>query len=370
MKFNTSLLISMLGLPLFLLTQLTGCNSGEGNLQNTSETLIRPAKIVFAQPAGIVAVRSYPGSLEASRKTELAFRVGGELEALPARAGMRVKKGELLAQLDDEEYKKDFDEARARQELAEIQFKQYKKLLEQKLASRLQFDQANAELKSATAALERARNNVAYTKLLAPFDGAIAQVSVENYQAVSANTPIIQFHSQKTLDVRVSIPESMISRLLPDSNSIPIDQFCGKVYFQSHPGKAYQACHKEHEFIPDPVTRNYSAVFTLQPLSDFVALPGMTVKLVLDFSPFMASQSPEAVLIPVESIFYDDGGQWVWAVGKDMKVHRTAVDIDQVQGEMIRVSHGIMQDQPIVAAGVSYLREGIKVRPMRKERGL
>jgi len=349
---------------------LSGCGNGaEPDAGNARES-IRPAKIVTVQPSGINVIRTYPGILDASKKSELAFRVGGELVELPAQSGMVVRKGDMVARLDDSEYKNILDEREARYELAKIQYEQASKLVKQKLGSQLQLDQAQAERKSAKAAMEVARDNLGYTKLLAPFDGVIAQVSVENYQAIEHKTPIIQLQQDDILDVDISIPESMIKQLIRPGDPEIIKAFCGEVRFTNHPGKSYKACYKEHESIPDALTRNYALVFSLQPITDFAALPGMTVSMTLDFSPFAVDSEIEGVLVPIEAVFEQDGKEWVWVVSEDMRAQLTEVSTTEFVGEMIAVSKGLNPGQPIIAAGVSYVLEGMPVRPVVKERGL
>ncbi len=89
-------------------------------------------------------------------------------------------------------------------DLAKIQHDQARKLLKKKLSSQLQYDQAAAELKSARAALDHARDNLQYTRLVAPFDGIVARVDAENYQAIQAKVPIIQLQDDERLDIRFS----------------------------------------------------------------------------------------------------------------------------------------------------------------------
>lgn len=349
---------------------LSGCGNGSESDTGEVRESARPAKIVTVQSSGINVIRTYPGILDASKKSELAFRVGGELIDLPAQPGMQVRKGDMIARLDDSEYKNILDEREARHELAKIQYEQARKLVKQKVGSQLQLDQARAELKTAKSAMEVARDNLRYTKLLAPFDGVIAQLSVDNYQAIQPKTPIIQLQQDDILDVDISIPESMIKQLIRPSEPEILKDFCGEVRFTNHPGNVYKACYKEHESIPDPLTRNYSLVFSLQPITDFAALPGMTVSMTLDFSPFAKDQEINGLLVPVEALFEQDGRQWVWAVDDAMKAYQTEVKTAGFVGEMMAVTEGLEAGQHIIAAGVSYVREGMLVRPVIKERGL
>lgn len=349
---------------------ISGCEKDSNINPLTLIKTAKPVKILSAQSSEIHTIRSYPGTLDASQKAQLAFRVGGELVELPGQPGMHLKKGELIARLDEAEYKNILDERQAKYELAKIQFNQARKLVNQKVGSKLQFDLTKAELKSAKSAMEVARDNLSYTRLVAPFDGVIAQLSVENYQAIQQQIPIIQFQNEERLDVYFSVPESIITQLINTEDQEIIRNFCGKVKFSKHPDKQYKACYKKHESIPDTLTRNYSAVFTLPPITEFTALPGMTVTMTLDFAPLLIKKQFKGVLVPVETVFDQDGKQWVWRVNKEMKAKQTEVKTGHFIDDKLLITDGLQQGQLVIAAGVSYIREDMLVRPIIKERGL
>lgn len=351
-----------------LLFAATGCERTETT--ETQSEIARPAKIVPVLPASISVLRTYPGTLEASKKAELAFRVGGQLSDLPVQAGDWVKKGDLLARLDEAVYQNTVDERQARFELAKIQHEQASKMVKKNLTSQLQYDQAATELKLATAALERARDDLEYTRLLAPFEGVVARVDIENHQAIQAKTPIIKLQDDSMLDIRFSVPESLISHLKQSEHHTSVQGFCGAVHFASHEEKTYRACHRKHESVPDPVTRNYSAVFSLEKIKDFAALPGMTATIELDFSTFLLEDAARGLLIPLEAVFEQDGSQWVWVVDADSRARKTRVDVGVFEGGMLEISAGLTANDKVIAAGVSHIRESMLVAPIVKERGL
>ncbi len=364
-----SLLINS-GLLLISGLSLNACDHVSDTERVDTQKTARPVKLLTVQASGIRTIRSYPGILDASKKAELAFRVGGQLVELPGQPGMQVKKGEVIARLDNSKYKNILDEKEAKYELAKIQNDQARKLVNQKVGSQLKYDLASAELKMAKSAMEVARDNLNYTRLLAPFDGVIAQLSVDNYQAIQPQEPIIHFQDEESLDVYISVPESMITQLISPYDPDSIQKFCGYVQFVSHRDKRFKACYKKHDSIPDPLTRNYLAVFTLLQITDFVTLPGMTVTMTLDFSPFINKSMNNSILVPVEAVFDQDGKQWVWVVNNKMKTKQTEVKTNRFIENSIIITKGLSSGQVIITAGVSYIRENMLVRPVIKERGL
>lgn len=363
---SMALVVLLVGTALML----NGCEKNPGEASAEKLEQARSAKIVPVLSAGVSALRTYPGTLEAFQKAELAFRVEGQLIARPAKPGLRVKKGDELARLDDTDYRNTVDERQARYGLAKIQYDQASKLLKQKLSSQLKFDQAVAEMKSAKAALEQARDNLAYTRLLAPFDGIVARISVDNYQAIKAKETIIHLQNDTLLDVHFSVPETLINRLKKVQDPGVLENYCGSVHFSSHPGKSYRACYKEHESVPDALTRNYATVFTLDEMPGFAALPGMTVTIALDFSLLLPEDRAKGLLIPLEAVFEKSGQKWVWRVDAGMRAHRVPVEIGRFEGQMLEITEGLTSNDKVIAAGVDYVRENMLVKALFKERGL
>lgn len=367
----------MVSLPFFrtlavsagLCLMASACSEQEASEHISTEDLVRPAKLVSALAVNAETVRAYPATLQAKEQAVLTFRVPGELQHLPARAGDSVKRGELLAALDPTDYQLAVKEREATFDLAQAQYKKNQRLAKQKFVSSNDLDVSRAEFRRAQAALDLARDDRQYTELKAPFDGVVARVEVDNFEAVKVGQAIVLLQDLSQLEVHFSIPESTLLkfRRLADRS-----QICGEVYLtpQSPPKKA---CYKSNNATPDPLTRSYPVVFQLQEqLSDSPTLPGMSVTLKMQFNPawLTTSNTQQGVLVPVEALFKDQGETWVWRVDAEGMVHKTPVTLHSLQSQQALISQGLEAGQTVVAAGVHFLKPGQKVRPIRKERGL
>jgi RND family efflux transporter MFP subunit len=349
---------------------LSGCSEPQDTGNEGMGSTARPAKIVALEANTSGLRRTYPGTLAASQQADLAFRVSGQLIELPALSGGRVTSGEVLARLDPTDFENTVAGLEARFDLAKTQLQQARELLKKNLSSKLLFDQAESEFKSARAALQQAQDNLRYTQLKAPFDGIIARVGIENHQPVQAQAPIIQIRTDNDLEIRFSVPESLLVRLRQVEDPAEIAAFCGKVRFATHPGQTFRACYKEHESVPDPLTRNYAAAFTLDRITDFVVLPGMTATIELDFSAFLASHTKRSLSAPVEAVFAEEGQKWLWTVDANMQARKTAVEVGRIAAGRIEIISALPPGTKIIAAGVAYIREGMSVKPLVKQRGL
>jgi RND family efflux transporter MFP subunit len=362
MILRISRLVPLLGTALLL----SSCGSGKPPMAPT-QAPARPAKIVTVAVDGGELHRTFPGTLRAARRSELAFRVSGQLMALPAQAGMRVEKGQLLGRLDDADFRNQLADREAKFQLAKTQHAKVAKLIDKHYTTQADLDEVVANLKAARAALELARDNLNYTELHAPFDGVVGHVAVENHQAVKAQAPVLQLQSDASLDVVFSVPESLLTSLRRIEDP---SQICAQVRFNARPEKVYRACYKEHDSLPDPFTRTYTVVHTMAAVEDFPVLPGMAVNVEVDLSGLLSERPRVGVRVPLGAIFEEGGRRWAWRLDEEMRVRRTEVQTGDIRGESLRVVAGLVAGDRIVAAGVSRLREGMQVRPLVKERGL
>ena len=130
-----------------VLSTLTACTGEEKAVASDvkQEEMIRPAIISEVTGFSGSNVRTFPGLIEANKKTDLAFRVAGQLTKLPVKAGASVKKGQLLAQLDSTDYQNAYDDRIAKLNLARTQHKQTTTLFKKRYASQAEVDSVTAQ---------------------------------------------------------------------------------------------------------------------------------------------------------------------------------------------------------------------------------
>ncbi len=361
MRLASAVLMS----SVFLL--LTACT--EQAAQSDVEQVVRPVKLFNINSNSDQAIRSFPAEVVANQGSYLAFRVNGELLEFPALAGQHVEKGELLAKLDPEDFELQYEERKARFELAESQLERVQKLFDRSIASQSELDQAIANKQVAESAMKIAKTNLDNSELRAPFAGTVAKVFVKNFENIQAKQNILRLETRDLMDVVIQIPEKLIARIDKDV------QYQPEVVFDGYPDKSYQLTIKEFDTQADPTTLTYKVVFSLPVPEDFNLLAGMTGRVDIDLSKITSSQSAYT-LLPVEAVFSEptepEGkNSYVWVFDENSgQVHKQAVKVGQLHRDGIEVLSGIEKGQTVVAAGVHFLEEGMKVRPWQKERGL
>ncbi|WP_404343907.1 efflux RND transporter periplasmic adaptor subunit [Pseudoalteromonas mariniglutinosa] len=330
---------------------------------------IRPVKLIKIGDNSDVTIRSFPGEVVANQGSYLAFRVNGELLEFPALAGQHVEKGELLAKLDPEDFQLQYDERKARYELAKSQLQRIQKLFNKSIASQSELDQAIANKQVAESAAKIAKTNLDNTELRAPFSGTVAKVFVKNFENIQAKQNILRLETRDFMDVVIQVPEKLIARIDKEANYQPT------VVFDGYPSKTYTLTIKEFDTQADPATLSYKVVFSLPVPDDFNLLAGMTGRVDIDLSKVTHSQQFYA-LLPVAAVFSEptesqQDNSYVWLYDETTAtVSKQVVEVGKLHRNGIEILSGVKQGQTVVAAGVHSLEDGMQVRPWQKERGL
>ena len=348
------------------LLSLIGCSEPE---KIVKEEPIRPVKLFSIGHDSQTNIRSFPAEVVANQGSYLAFRVNGELVEFPVLAGEQVKKGQLLAKLDPEDFQLQYNERKARYELAKSQLKRIKQLFDKNITSQSELDQAVANEQVAESAFKIAETNLEYSELRAPFAGIVAKVFVKNFESIKAKQNVLRLETRDFMDVAIQVPEKIVARIQKDTQYQPMVEFDG------YHDKQYNLTLKEWDTQADPATLTYKVVFSLPVPEDFNLLAGMSGQVMIDLSKVTRSQTPYTIL-PIESVFSDPNkslsdNAYVWVFNQQTgTVHKQAVQVGQLHHDTIEVLSGVKEGQQIVSAGVHSLQEGMSVRPWNKERGL
>lgn len=362
-------LVQSLALLLATLPLLSACSGSDAPATDT----IRPVKLFAVADPLAQHLREFPGRLKAPEEAELSFRLGGELKELRVREGQLLQPGEAIAELDDTDVRLRLNDRQASYDLTRSQLERMQQLIERQMVSQAELDERRAQFNQAEAALNLARQELAYTRLSAPFAGRVARTHVERFQIVQPNQPIVTLYAGDSMDVVFQVPESLLSGLRADIDPGDIRP---RVRIDSLPGIEIEALYKEHASQPDPKSLTYQVTLAMQPPQGLVLLPGMSATVLLDVAQ-VSQQAGMPLLVPVEAVFSPDAGgpevRQVWIVSEHeggLKVHAREVQVGQLTQNAIEILAGLEPGEQIVAAGGAELAEGQRVREWTRERGL
>ena len=330
---------------------LFGCGKQE---QTLAEPESRPVKMKMIDVGDASSYRSFPAVVEAGDKAVLAFRVSGVLAEVNVRAGQDVNKGQVLAQLNQDEFLLQVEQAQANYALANVQFKRDAQLRKTNVVSELDFDTSKAELNQAEAALSKQKSNLGYTRLIAPYDGTVSLKMKENYEYVMIKEPVMHIQRAGIIDITFQLPEQLLARFQSDHDHDP------SVIFDTIPGQTFAAKFKEIDTEADPTNSSYKVTLWMQQPEGKNILPGMAAAVRITLPKNNQGN------IPPQALVRDNDALFVWLVNANGLVEKREVVLDPGG----RVLSGLNDGDTIAISGVLELQEGQRVRPWIKERGL
>jgi RND family efflux transporter MFP subunit len=340
----------------------TGCGEEAVELP----PVIKPVKTITVTGFG-EGEMTFPASIEAGEKVLMSFRVSGRIIELPIREGQEIRKGELIGRLDPKDYQIAVNEARAAFNKAVADLKRYQVLYEKDAVPLADLDLRIAQRDVTQAQLDGAEKNLTYTYLRAPFTGRIGRRYVENYMDVVSNEQIVDLNDITNIEVKVNVPESIISLSRQLGDKLELKNFAE---FETAPGKQYQLQIKEISNRADPLTQTFEVTFQMPQPDDIALLPGMNALVRLEATVKTDVDFETRIRIPAIAVMgADDEGSYVWVVNQqDMTVHRTMVELGQMSSEdKIFISSGLIGGEQLVVAGMKSLQEGIKVQLWKPE---
>lgn len=347
-------------LILLLAVMLTSCKERE---EITVPKSVKPVKLLTVQAGQEQLSMSLPGRVRAARRSELSFKISGPLEKLPIDEGQVVKKGDLIAQLLPRDFQTAINEAKARELEAEQQYQRYKELYAKRQVSKADFDRYRASRDVARAKLEDAQNALKDTRLVAPFDGVIAKRYVENFEKIQVKQPIAYLQLIDQLEILIDVPELMMAQFRQSGTLEVIAEFDAAADSQ------FPLTVKEFSTDADPATQTYQVVLTMDQPKEANILPGMTSKVTA--SAGEGYSTARGILIPAIAVLNDANNQdYVYLFDRDTNTaKKTPVSIGPLEGSQnVLVKEGLTGGEEIVIAGITKLKDGMKVRPWESQR--
>ncbi len=326
---------------------------------------IRPVKSMVIDLGQVTTGRQYPGRVRATEQVTLAFQVNGQIIELPVRNGQQVKRGDLLARLDPRDYQNALDAKQAQLTKAASDLEKLEKLLAVGAATQREVSDAKAANDVARADVEIARKALDDTRMLAPFDGTIANTLVDNFQNVQAKQDIVSLQDVTGVTIEVGVPEQ---RVIVAQRGRESERFRFVAVFDFLPGQEFDVTLREITTEADPVTQSYLATFEMPAPEDATILPGMTASILEYLLPAAAADDPDAgFAIPLSAAAIDGHGQYhVWRLsggeGGLFAAHRVDVTVGPMTGNLVVVKQGLAAGDRIATAGVHLLSEGQQVR--------
>jgi membrane fusion protein, multidrug efflux system len=313
-----------------------------------------PVEVAKAQSITLTDDVQAVGSLKSNQGVMLRPEVSGRIARLGFAEGQRVRRGQLLVQLDDTLQQAQLKQSQAQASIARTNLQRSRELLGQGFVSQSAVDQNAASLEVAEAQVALARAQLDRMKVLAPFDGTagIRVVDVGDY--IKDGADIVNIEDLSSLRVQFSLPERTIDRLRTGQ---PVD-----VAVDAYPGKSFKG---RVQAIDSQVDANGRALLVVAQVDN----PGSLLKPGMFARPRVVFAVREgAVVVPEEAVVPLGGRQMIFKVADGPDGKKVSQRIEARVGlrlpGKVEILEGLQAGDTVVTAGHSRLlrADGVPLR--------
>jgi RND family efflux transporter MFP subunit len=283
--------------------------------------------------------REFPGKLLPAQQSNLAFEIPGKINVINVDIGDVVKKGQILAELDNREATAQLKQAKAKYDLALQILNRYKDLRSEGHISIQDLDNANSEEIIAKSQFEFYKVKLEQTKLISPFDGVIQNRYLDTGSVINGGIPILEILGSKNVEAHISIPLKFVDKLnIGDSYDFKIGNKRPKgVLARLAP-------------MTPGGSDNRLAIFNFDTFFD----PGSIVELKLSIS-----TQGRGTWVPIKSLSQSEQGIWaIYTVNDKKVVVRDLVEILYFEGEYAYVNGTLNDGDLIILGGAQKIIEG------------
>ncbi len=324
-----------------------GCVNAEAQQEEAKREKVKPpessaVRVEVAEVSSSQAGLSIrlPGEVEGARDALMASPMGGYVEAVHGEAGQKVKKGQMLVNVDSATHSAARAQAEVELNTAKREFERAKSLRD--AIPSAEIDAAESRLLAAKAAVWRAQVQASRTVISAPFAGVIADLDIEVGEVAAPGAPLIRL---------VQLDPVMVSVSLSDRDVVAVSEGIAARVRPDARAEILNGTLKHLQAAADVRTRTFVAEIEV-PNPDKKLLPGMIVSVELD-APVAEDQmviSQDWLVTKMNNIgiFVDQGGKAVW---RD-------VTLGPVVRNMVVMEDGLTAGDSLVITGHRDLADG------------
>ncbi|MDD2966409.1 MAG: efflux RND transporter periplasmic adaptor subunit [Desulfovibrionaceae bacterium] len=350
--------------PLFLTLTLTiallaACEKDKGTAQQQMPPM--PVSIFEVKAQDSPWPAAYQAQTEGSRAVSLYARVQGNIEKRLYTEGQYVQEGQLLFEIERDQYEALVQQAAAQFDSASREWKRIQPLFAQNAVSQKDRDTARAAFESARASLRQAKINLEYCSVVAPVSGYTSKESLTVGNLVNAGTLLTSINKTDPMNVNFSIagPERMRRQTLAAQGRLIFPQNgIYKAKLRLLDGSMYDQ-EGVVDFIDTQVEPNTGAIKARAtfPNADNHMMPGQYVRIFME-----GDILKNAILIPQKAVMMTQKGSLAMIVTPDNKIQPAPLKISLSIGENYLVEEGLKGGERIVLEGLIKARPGATVR--------
>ena len=293
-------------------------------------------------------------NIKTRQNLQLYPELGGKLEKIIVKEGQEVKKGTLLAVIDDAGFQEQIDQMQLQLDLAKTTFERTARLWEQKIGSEMMFLEAKTRYEAQKKQLDQMKKQLAKAKIYAPFDGIIDEIFANQGSNVAPGmSPVLRIVNLKSMYVEADVPENYLTAITKGRKAvveIPVLNLTLNTTIR-----------QTGSFV-QPSNRTFRIEAPLENATGQIK-PNLNAKLsVIDYI------NPNAILVPLRTIRENaEGENYVFVLtdpegDNNYIAKQRFVTLGKTKNEMIEITEGISENDLLVDEGLGLLVPDQKVK--------
>ncbi len=368
---NCRLLVTIL---LIAALSAVGCskkNDAE-KAENAPVVVVKGVTLESVKNVAMPELLDVVGSVRARTSAVVSTRIPGSISVLRVREGDRVKKGQVLAQLDAQENqanaavataaideaRRGLDEALSRKKLADTTFDRYQKLYNEQAVSRQEFDVRQTEKDVAVQGAARAESRLRqaqegskaasamsdYTRIIAPISGIIASKQADLGATVFPGQPLMTIEDEGTYQLELALPEGVATKVKPGT---PLQVTLDAI------GSTFAA--RIAEIVPtaDSASRTFTAKIALKQSGLKSGMFGR--------GSINLGTTVNGITVSKKAAVERGALTYVWTLDKENIARMRIVKVGRQTGDRVEILSGLSEGDRVVVAGVEKVTEGARV---------
>ncbi|NJB36953.1 efflux RND transporter periplasmic adaptor subunit [Croceivirga sp. JEA036] len=354
-----------IGLTTISLVFFTSCGSKNEGAQGPQQAPPPSLKVSSLKKQNVTTFDSYATTIEGKQNVEIRPKVSGFVQKIYVEEGQKVKKGQLLFKLETESLSQDANAAKAAVNAAQVEVDKLKPLVEKNIISNVQLETAKAQLEQAKSSYQSITANIGYSRVTSPVDGYIGEIPFKVGTLVSSTTaqPLTTVSDISEVRAYFSLNEKELleikERVAKEGRYIDVNK-APEVELIMINGEPYE--HKGKIAMVNSIINSTTGSVTLR--ADF-----KNPKLILSSGSTgeikIPTEQKDIFVIPKMATLDIQGNKLVYVLQEDNTIKTQHIKIvDQTDADYL-VSQGIEEGTTIVIEGVSKLRDGQEISPVK-----
>ena len=322
-----------------------GCSKKANKKIQSNEVLVNVVEVV---EGSINNAQEYIGSAEEGSSVTLSFNTAGTIKTLSVKEGVSVKKGQLLATLDERTAQSAYNAAKSALDRAKDGYNRAEQVYKKGSMAEVKWIEIQTQLEQAQSMADISKKSLEDCRLYAPVSGVIGDVKIEKGMNVLPYQPVFNILNISQLCVKISIPENEISNIKVGQKA--------KVCISALDDAIFDGVVDERGVSADELSHSYPVKIRLnQKPKDL--LPGMVCKVT-----FAGESTTAGFEVPNRAVQLDnDGRRFVW-VAEEGVAHRKYVSIGDLTRNGVIIASGLDEHDKVIVDGISKICEGSKIK--------